>query len=312
MKSLDSIAELLHLLADPTRVRLMALLGRDELTVAELTTITALPQSRVSTHLGKLREAGLLRDRKVGASCFYAVNEASMPELASRVWELVAHEASDEVLEADQRRCVELKAERANDAWFDSIAGEMERHYSPGRTWEATLQGLLGLVRLGDVLDIGSGDGAIAELIAPRAASVTCLDRNERMLEAAAVRLKEAPNVHFSRGDMHELPFKEAAFDAVLLFNVLTYAHHPERVVAEAFRVLRPGGTASIVTLHTHSHPDVTSAYGHVRHGFSTGELSQLLSSAHFETQGCGIALRERRKPYFEVLAATAHKPNAR
>jgi len=311
MASLDHLAQLLHLLADPTRVRLLALLGSGELTVAELTAVTSLPQSRVSTHLGKLKEAGLLRDRKVGASSFYAVNEASMPKVAARLWEIVGHEVEDEVLEADQRRAIELKAARVNDSWLDAIAGEMERHYSPGRTWEATAQGLLGFIRLGDVLDVGSGDGAIAELMAPRAASVTCLDRHERVLDAAKIRLKRLSNVHFALGDMHELPFQRPEFDALLLFNVLTYAHQPERVLAEAFRVLRPGGTVSIVTLHSHSHSDVTAAYGHVRPGFSVEELSQIIASAHFETQSCGIALRERRKPYFEVLTATARKPIA-
>lgn len=311
MTSLDGLGQLLHLLADPTRVRLMGLLSRDELTVAELTAITSLPQSRVSTHLGKLREAGVLRDRRVGASSFYALNDASMPAAAAALWQLVGREVQDEVLEADQRRAVELKEVRVNESWLDSIAGEMERHYSPGRTREATAQGLLGFLKLGAVLDVGSGDGAVAEVVAPRATSVTCLDRNQRVLAAAKLRLRALPNVRFCLGDMQELPFGAAEFDAVMLFNVLTYAQAPERVLAEAFRVLVAGGRVSIVTLHSHSHPDVTSAYGHVRPGFSAEELSQLIRSCHFEVQTCGIGLRERRKPYFEVLTATASKPKS-
>src|SRR5687767_12662761 len=96
--SVDSTVELLRVFSDATRVRLLALLAREELAVTELTSITELPQSRVSTHLARLRDAGLLRDRKAGASTYYAMNEAAMPEAARRVWELVRTQVSDAVL----------------------------------------------------------------------------------------------------------------------------------------------------------------------------------------------------------------------
>jgi DNA-binding transcriptional ArsR family regulator len=168
MPTVDSTVELLHLFGDATRVRLLALLADEELSVAELTSITELPQSRVSTHLGRLREAGLLRDRKIGASTKYAVNDVSMPGDARRVWELVRADLDDTLLQADRARRQRLRA-AGPEPWPDFIAGQMDRHYSPGRTWEATARGLLGFVRLGDVLDVGSGDGAIADLLAQRA-----------------------------------------------------------------------------------------------------------------------------------------------
>jgi hypothetical protein len=168
----------------------MALLEEEQLTVAELVTITELAQSSVSTHLGKLREAGLLRDCRLGASTLYSLNDGNMPRDAKLVWSLVRGEIKDAVLDGDKGRCADVvKARERTSAWPDAVAGQMERHYSPGRTWEATARGLVGLMHLGDVLDAGSGDGTMAQLLAPRAKSVTCLDRNEKMVEAARGRL---------------------------------------------------------------------------------------------------------------------------
>src|SRR5262245_2597797 len=156
--SLESTVELMSALADGTRVRLLALLAAQELTVADLTQITNLAQSRISSHLGKLKDLGLLRDRRAGASNFYALNGA-MPEHARELWSRVRASLEDAVIEADQRRLQDLnQAREAKAPWFDAVAGEMERHYSPGRTWEATTRGLLGFAQFGAVLDLCSGD----------------------------------------------------------------------------------------------------------------------------------------------------------
>lgn len=309
MDSLDSASDLLHVLGDPTRLRLLALLAHHELSVAELTAVLELPQSRVSTHLGKLRDAGMLRDRRDGASSYYATSGDAMPESARRLWDALSAQISDAVLERDRERAERLRQSRNGVAWPDSIAGEMERHYSPGRTWEATARGLLGFVELGDVLDVGAGDGAISELIAPCARSVTCLDRSERVIDAARRRLASRSNVRFALGDMHELPFGEASFDQVLSFNVLTYSHSPERALSEAARVLRPGGSLAVVTLGPHEHTAITQAYGHIRAGFSPEELSRLLRAAGLEVGSSAVTSRERKKPYFEVVSAFARRP---
>jgi DNA-binding transcriptional ArsR family regulator/protein-L-isoaspartate O-methyltransferase len=308
-QSLDASSELFQLFAEPTRVRLMALLAKDELTVAELVSITELGQSNVSTHLGRLREAGLLRDRKAGSSTFYALNDGAMPEAARKVWALVEAGTRDARLDADRDRCEKVVRSRARAAgWPDAVAGEMERHYSPGRTWEATARAFLGLMRLGDVLDAGSGDGTIAQLIAPRARSVTCVDRNERMIEAARQRLARQKNVSCRLADVHELPFKDASFDEVLLFNVLTDTHTPGRVVAEAARVLRRGGALVVVTLDEHSHADVTSPYGHVHSGFSPEKVRRMLGKAGLAVDHSDVTSREKRQPNFEVVTAFARK----
>ena len=308
MPGLAATTELLHLFGDPTRVRLLALLARHELTVAELTGILEVGQSRVSTHLGRLREAGLLRDRRNGASTVYALN-GTMPQDARGLWTLLERQIDDTVLASDARRCEELLQARDSGAgWPDAVAGQMERHYSPGRTWEATARAFLGLARLGDVLDGGSGDGTIAQLVVPRARSVTCLDRSPRVLSAARQRLSDAPNVRYLLGDLAAIPARAERFDHVLLFNVLTSAQQPARLVAEAARVLRPGGGITLVALDAHHHADVTGRYGHLHPGFKPAVVRRMLTQAGLTIDACGVTSRERRQPHFQVITAFARK----
>jgi ubiquinone/menaquinone biosynthesis C-methylase UbiE/DNA-binding transcriptional ArsR family regulator len=309
MPTLDATLDLLRLFGDPTRVRLAALVERHELTVAELTSVTGLAQPRVSTHLAKLREAGVVRDRPRGASTLYAFNDGAMPADVRAVWELLSREVEDDVLASDRTRCEALVKARARAAgWPDALAGRMERHYSPGRTWESLARGLLGLVHLGDVLDAGCGDGTIAELVAPRAATVTCLDLNEKMLQAARARLRGARHVRFAAGDVHALPFEAASFDHVLSFHVLCDVADPAKALAEAGRVLRAGGALTVVTLAAHRHLDVTAPYGHRHAGFRAAQLRRWLQRAGLAVERCAVATRERREPHFQVLTAFARR----
>jgi DNA-binding transcriptional ArsR family regulator/SAM-dependent methyltransferase len=309
VSTLSSAVNTLQLFAEPTRMRLMALLEGDELTVAELVSITQLAQSSVSTHLGKLRDAGLLRDRRLGASTLYALNDGNMPEGAKQIWSLVRGEIKDTVLECDSGRCADvIKARERANAWPDAVAGQMDRYYSPGRTWEATARGLFGLMHLGDVLDAGSGDGALAELLAPRAKSVTCVDRNQKIVEAARARLSKVRNATVHLGDVHELPFRDNSFDHVMLFNILTQAATPTRVVFQAARVLRDGGNLAIVTLAPHDHSEVTANYHDVHAGFSTAQLRRMLQKAALVVDFCDITSREKRSPHFEIVTAFAEK----
>ena len=202
-----------------------------------------------------------------------------------------------------------LAARHAAASWPDVVAGEMERHYSPGRTWEAMARGLLGLLRLGDVLDAGSGDGTVAQMIALRARSVVCLDRSERMIAAAKARLAKAKNVSFAIGDVEALPFAARSFDELLLFNVLPQVEGPAKVLAEAARVLRPGGSVVVSALAGHAHPAVTAPYGDVQPGFSPTTLKSLLKRAGFVVTHCDVTSREKRAPHFEIATAFAHLP---
>ena len=309
---LTATTDLLRLLGDPTRVRLFALLEREELTVAELTQVTQLSQSSVSTHLGKLREAGLVRDRKAGAASFYKQTGAGMPSEARDLWDVVQRAGGDPLLVQDRMRLHEvLRARAGGKSWADTVAGHMERHYSPGRTWEAALRGLLGLLRLGSVLDIASGDCAIAELVAPRAKAVICLDASATVLDAGRRRLRHLPHVRFKRADMHALPFADRSFDHVLLLAALGYAHDPAQAAAEAARVLRPGGTLVAVTLHEHAHREAVTAYDHLQLGFSPGALRALFENRGLTVELCEVTSREKRPPHFEVLTLHASRGDA-
>jgi len=304
MKLTDQ-TDLVRLFADPTRVRLLHLLELEELTVAELTHVTRVAQSRVSTHLAKLREAGLVRDRRAGPKSFHALKDGDMPAEARALWELLRRDAKDPVLALDRQRLEALLRERGG-AWADSVAGHMERHYSPGRTWEAALRGLLGLARLGRVLDIGSGDCAIAELVAPRAQSVTCLDASATVLAAGKRRLA---HLEFARGDMHALPLRDASFDHVLLLACLDYALRPAAAVAEACRVLAPGGNLVAVTLKRHAFREVAARYNHVQMGFEPAALRRMFEEKGLSVELCDVTSVERRPPHFEIITVHAHRP---
>jgi len=313
MINLSETVDILKLFADATRVRLAVLLDGNELSVAEITQVTQMPQSRVSTHLGKLREAGVLRDRHAGASTYYAINDEAMPDQVRRLWNMVAETRDESLLRADRARCQDiLRARQKPGSWPESVAGQMDRHYSPGRTWEATMLGFLPFIRLGDVLDAGSGDGTIAALLASRCRNVTCLDRSEKVLQAARQRLSGFGNVAFAPGDIHALPFPDGRFDHVLLLNVLTYTKDPALVLREAARVLRPGGDLTISTLAHHAHKDATAPYGHLNQGFRPATLQGWLSrAAGLDVERCEITSREKRSPHFAVISAFARKPDS-
>ncbi len=166
----------------------------------------------------------------------------------------------------------------------------------------------MGLLRLGDVLDVGSGDGVLAALLASRARSVTCLDRSETVINAASKRLAAWPNVTPRQGDMHAIPFPDGSFDQVLHFHALTYSTDPAKAVGEAYRVLRPGGDLVLATLRAHKQPDISNTYGHVVHGFKIEELRALTQAAGFAVSCCELTSREKKKPYFEVVTVFARK----
>jgi ArsR family transcriptional regulator len=241
------------------------------------------------------------------------MNEGKMPASVHRLWALLGRELDEPLLHSDEERCqAVLRARQGTANWPESVAGQMERHYSPGRTWEATAIGLLGLVHLGDVLDAGSGDGAIAALLAPRSRRVTCLDISPKVLQACRKRLQGLDNVEFVLGDVQSLRFADASFDQVLLLNLLTYATDPARALSEAARVLRPGGDLVVTTLAAHEQRDVTAGYGHVHAGFRRQALRDWLSDAGLVVDRCEATSREKRPPHFAVVSAFARKVASR
>lgn len=305
---LAATSALLRLLSDPTRVRLLALLEREELTVAELSAVLRLAQPRVSTHLAKLKEADLVRDRRAGVSAYYRSN-ADLPPREEALLRALKESVDDALLREDDDRLPAVLAQRARaEGWADSVAGDMERHYSPGRTWEALARAMTQLVETGDVLDIASGDGVLAELLAPQARSIVCVDASERVVGAARTRLSALPNVSVELGDMHALDLGERRFDLVLLMHALTYTDRPADVVTEAARVLRPGGRLLAATLGRHAHKTAVEPFDHRNLGFRPDDLRDYARRAGLEVLRCERATKERRPPHFEVLTLLARK----
>jgi ArsR family transcriptional regulator len=306
---LGNYAEALNLLGDENRLRLCALLAERELCVSELVRVTGMAQSRVSTHLARLREAGLLRYRRNGTQAFYGLAREGMTETVRGLL-LEVSTSPDRTLRADRERLAALEAER-HEGLPESAILELDRDYSPGRTWQSLALGAASLLRLGDVLDVGCGDGTVASVLAPYSQTLTCIDNDERAVQAASERLASHPHARARVADVHALPFEDASFDDVLLFHTLTYAEHPAQALAECARVLRPGGRVVLLCLDRHEEHDINVAYGLLHPGFSARELRGLLQTAGLNVSRAEIACREARKPQLRVVLAEAEKPAA-
>lgn len=299
-----------RLLADPTRLRLLMLLDREELSVAELAAITQLAQPRVSTHLAKLKEAHLVNDRREGVSVYYRMAGNIADQSLGSLWDVLRQGTDDPLIQQDLERVPQVLAARNGAGnWADTVAGDMERHYSPGRTWEATARALTQLLQPGDVLDVASGDGVLAELLAPHAHHITCLDISERVVEAGKQRLSNCANVTFEVGDMHDLPVTDESVDTVLLMHALTFTRRPALVFHEAARVMRCGGVLLAVTLERHKHEKAVAPYDHLNLGFTPATLEKHCREAGLEPVSCKVTAVERKAPNFSVLTLHAVKP---
>lgn len=305
--SLEQGTALCRLLADPSRLRLLLVLQDHELSVAELTQVTRLAQSRVSTHLARLQKAALVQTRRDGGVTWYAASRAAQETVAGTLWELLRAQVDDVQVRADRERAEEaIRARKRSQTWAESVAGRMERHYSPGRTWEATARALIGLVQLGDVLDLACGDGVLSEMLARHARSITAVDVSPTLIAAARGRLKEYANVRLLEADMHALPLDARTFDLVFLMHALAYTKRPHAVLAEAARVLRPGGRLVVAALNAHAHKATIEAYDHLNLGVAPAALRKLLEGAGLKVEQCEVTSREDRPPYFEVVTAFA------
>jgi ArsR family transcriptional regulator len=303
--NLAAYVDTLNVLGDESRIRLCALLREHELCVSELVRLTGIAQSRVSTHLARLKEAGVVRDRRVGVQTFYALAKDALTPTAKAILE-EAFQSSDPTLEGDQARLKKYQDELEDKP--DRFAGEMERHYSPGRTWQSLAAGLAAFLRLGRVLDVGSGDGAAAACFAPYCEQLRCIDINPRMVAAANERFGAKVHINAQVADAHELPFPPSYFDAILVFHTLTYVESPKRVLAECARVLRPGGRLVVLSLDQHKHQDITAPHGERHPGFSPRSLKSMLSRTGLEVVRSEVASREAKKPHFQVVLAIAEQ----
>lgn len=304
-----SILRALKVLGDPTRIRILRLLGREELAVAELQEILATGQSTVSSHLAQLRQAGLVEDRKAGKNVRYSLRRAAPKTLLKAVEE--AARELDEVRRDDEALAVVLEKRREKTrAFFDELAGKFGRHYMPGKSWKAMAEALLALLPAVEAADLGAGEGAVAFLLARRAKRVYAVDSSLQMVEYGRRLAAErgVKNVEYRLGDLESLPLEDASVDVAFFSQSLHHAQHPERAVKEAHRILRRGGRVVILDLARHHHEEARELYADEWLGFTEAEIRRFLRAAGFRQIETSVVHREEQAPHFETLLASAAK----
>ena len=310
---MSSTLNLLRLLADPTRTRLLYLLEPGELSVAEIQEILGMGQSRISTHLAQLKRAGLVQDRRVGKNIFYGWHEQTplpQPELKQLV-ELAAREMPEAKTDRLGREHVLAKRRDWAREYFNRLAGKFGRSYCPGRSWQALSHLLLKLLPEIDIADLGAGEGTLAQLLARRARSVIAVDLSEKMVEFGSQLARDHgfSNLEYRLGDIEEPPIATETIDLAILSQALHHAINPARAIQAAYRVLRPGGRILILDLLAHSFEQARELYADVWLGFSEVELSSALQKAGFIETDVRVVARENESPFFQTLLASGRKP---
>ncbi len=285
-------------LADPTRLRIMRLLEHLELAVGELAQVLGQSQPRVSRHIAILCDSGLTERRREGSWVFLrkiVTLDSARPLAAAAAHLLTAAEEEDADFAArcaeDRRHLAAIRSSRERHAaeFFARQAEDWDRiraMLGPAGQVETALNKILPN-RIGRLLDVGTGTGRIAHLLAGRSDHVVGLDKSPEMLRLARARLQDLPSSRWelAHGDFAALPFPSDSFDTVVFHQVLHYALEPGSAVREAARVCRPGGQVVIVDLAAHEHEELRKRHAHVRLGFTDEQILELLSDSGFRPQ---------------------------
>ncbi|HEY1716897.1 MAG TPA: metalloregulator ArsR/SmtB family transcription factor [Verrucomicrobiae bacterium] len=302
----------LRALSDATRLRIVALLERDELSVNELQEITRLGQSRISTHLGLLQDSGLVQSRRDGKRTFYKLNSqtsgatAEFIQLAIRGAKELPEHSHDQI---NLKRVVARRREHAQ-VFFNQIAGRFDRVYGPGRSWQAFGHLLLRILPPLVVADLGAGEGLLSELLARRAKKVIAVDNSEKIVEFGAAKAKKngLKNLEFRLGNLQNPPIDANSVDLVILSQALHHAEIPADAIAAAHKILKPGGQILILDLLKHNFEKARELYGDRCPGFAESDLHHWLENAGFKKIEVSIVAREEQPPHFQTILAGAEK----
>lgn len=281
----------LRAVAEPTRFRLLALCAEGEFTVSELVAVLGQSQPRVSRHLKLLVEAGLLERFREGSWVFHRLKrDGPAGELARKLAAMTP--GDDTVIALDHQRLARVKEARAKKAaaYFSKVArqwDELRALHIDEREVEDVLRGMLSNGTIRDLLDVGTGTGRILQVLGPRVDRAAGIDLSPEMLAVARANLETSKltNCLLRKADMYNLPFAPGSFDAVTIHQVLHFADHPEHVIAEAARVLRPGGRVVVVDFAPHQLEHLRTEHEHRRLGFDDAQVADWFATARLETE---------------------------
>ncbi len=305
------ILKALRLAGDEGRVRILRLLEREELSVAELQEILGMGQSRISMQLSQLKQGGLVEVRKAGQKSLYRL--ALNPALKPLVTEILTS-ARDEIAEVSQDdaalRLILRKRKDKLRTYFDDLAGRFGRHYVPGRSWQGLAEMLLRLMPRLSIADLGAGEGTLALMLAQRAERVIAVDNSQKMVEYGAdvAERHGVKNLEYRLGDLEELPIPAEEVEVALLHQSLHHALHPAKAIDETWRILKPGGRVVVLDLLKHGFDEARELYADVWLGFTQVELDRLLRQSRFKRIEVSVVHREEEPPHFETVMAIGEK----
>ncbi len=305
--------EILKLLSDPTRVRILSLVQAEELSVGELGEILDMAQSRISSQLAQLRSSELVQDRREGKKAYYSLRPdvpSSTLELLQAACGAVAQQPEIQTDQSNLERVLQ-KRRAHQENYFNLIAGKLGKNYCPGRSWEAIGHLALRLAPAIEVADLGAGEGLLSQLLARRVARVWCVDNSPRMVEVGTELAEKngLANLSYKLGDIEAVPLSDRSVDLSILSQALHHARHPEKALREAFRILRPGGQLLLLDLKAHTFEKARELYADVWLGFSENDLHQMMRDIGFDQVEVTTVSREEREPHFETLLASGTRP---
>jgi ubiquinone/menaquinone biosynthesis C-methylase UbiE/predicted transcriptional regulator len=311
---MTSTINLLRLLADPTRLRLLLLLEQEELSVAELQDILEMGQSRISSHLAQLKRVGLVEDRRAGKNVYYgATKNASRNGARARVQEVMRTLAREMPETARDRTALKLTLRKRQDKareYFDEVAGKFGRSYVPGRSWKALAHTLIALLPPLTVADLGAGEGMLSQLLAKRSRKVIAIDNSPKMVEFGSRLAKKQglKNLEYRLGDIQDPPIAANSVDLAILSQALHHAVKPERAIESAHRILKKNGHIVVLDLLSHRFEKARELYADHWLGFSEVRLHELLEKSGFRDIEVSVVAREKQSPHFQTVLATGMK----
>ncbi len=302
-------------LSDPTRLRVLALLAQEELSVAELQQVLHLGQSRISTHLSVLRSAKLAEPRREGKHTYYSLAKnlpAKTRLLLDAAWNTLPEIPEAAKDDAALKVVLDKRRSAARD-YFNRIAGRLGKSFCPGRSWSEVGPLLAQLVPSVVIADLGAGEGWLAQLLAQNATQVIAVDNSPKMVAFAKAELKKKKisNIEYRLGDISEPPIDPGTIDIAILSQALHHTVNPAQTLSAAARLLKPGGRLVILDLNQHQFDKARKLYGDHWLGFTEVDLRQWLKDAGLEHIRVQLLVPETEPPHLQPLLATASKPAA-